>query len=52
MCEEEVPPVTCDTLQIYPSGDEGFCTEAQAKTSGQYVKSPGTFKYVPDLAAF
>lgn len=43
MCE--APAVSCDTLMIFPSGDLGFCTEGQAKSSGQYVKSPGTFKY-------
>ena len=42
MCES--PPVTCDTLMIYPSGDAEFCTEGQAKSSSQYVMLPGTFK--------
>ncbi|KAL3155242.1 hypothetical protein ABBQ32_013176 [Trebouxia sp. C0010 RCD-2024] len=40
----ECPLVTCDTLQIFFSGDSTFCTEGQAKSSGQYVKSPGTFQ--------
>lgn len=41
----ESPPVTCDTLQLFPyPGDLGYCTEGQAKSSVQFVKSPGTFK--------
>lgn len=45
MCPTKAPSVSCDVLQIFPSGDVGFCTEGQAKTSGQFVKSPGTFRY-------
>ncbi len=40
----ELPPVACDVLQLWFTGDDPVCTEGQAKTSGQYVKSPGTFR--------
>ena len=41
----ECPAVTCDTLQLFPyPGGLGYCTEGHAESSGQYVKSPGTFK--------
>ncbi len=40
----ELPPVTCDVLQLWFTGDDPVCTEGQAKTSGQFVKSPGTFR--------
>ena len=39
------PEVTCDVLQIWPTGDSFVCSEGQAKSSGQFVKSPGTFRY-------
>ncbi|DBB15063.1 TPA: hypothetical protein ACH3X3_004078 [Trebouxia sp. C0006] len=41
----QLPPVTCDVLQLWFTGDDPVCTEGQAKTSGQFVKSPGTFRY-------
>ena len=40
----EQPPVTCDVLQLWFTGDDPVCTEGQAKTSGQFVNSPGTFR--------
>lgn len=40
-----LPPVTCDVLQLWFTGDDPVCSEGQAKSSGQYVKSPGTFRY-------
>ena len=40
----KTPPVTCRTMQIWPTGDEPFCCEEQAKTSGDWVKAPGTFR--------
>ncbi|DBB17565.1 TPA: hypothetical protein ACH3X3_002621 [Trebouxia sp. C0006] len=41
----ELPLVTCDVQQLWFTGDDPVCTEGQAKTSGQYVKSRGTFRY-------
>ena len=41
----DCPLVSCDVLQIWPTGDDYVCSEGQAKSSGQYVKSPGTFRY-------
>jgi len=40
----KLPPVTYDVLQLWFTGDDPVCTEGQAKTSGQYVESPVTFR--------
>lgn len=41
---DKLPEVECDVLQLWFTGDDFVCTEGQAKSSGQYVKAPGTFR--------
>lgn len=40
----KLPEVRCDVLQLWFTGDGFVCTEGQAKSSGQFVKAPGTFR--------
>ena len=41
---KKLPEVGCDVLQLWFTGDGFVCTEGQAKSSGQFVKAPGTFR--------
>ena len=41
----KIPHVTCDTLQLWFTGDDTVCSEGQAKSSGAFVDPPGQFRY-------